>query len=808
MRVPIKWLGEYVTLSLPIADIAHRLTMAGLEVTGIERTGEEWDGVVVGRVLEVRKHPDADRLSLVSVDIGEATFEVVCGAPNVAAGQNIAYAKLGARLVDARTGEKKKLKKAKIRGVVSTGMVCSERELGLSDEHEGILVLSASTEKGQPLGDVFGDTVLDIDMKPNRADGLSVLGVARDVAALTGETLREPDFSFAALAGAIEGRASVEIQDPDLCARFTLAIIENIDIGPSPAWMQEALLGAGMRPISNVVDITNYVMLELGQPIHAFDYDKVRDHSIIVRRARQGEKLTTLDGKERTLTSEQLLITDPSGPIAVAGVMGGLDTEVSDETKTILLEVANFDPVNIRRTAMALKLRSEASRRFAWGIAPELAPMTSRRATKFLVELAGGKAYEGLVDAYPRPSRPVTISLRKKRIPQVLGIDPPEEKIVSSLEALGFGVASRIGRIGRNGRDDGFDVDVPYWRRDVRCADDVVEEVARMVGYETIPAEPLAGRVPDGVPQPIRELRERIRDILVGAGMQEVITYPLTSMEVLKRVVAPETLARVQPLAVVNPLNVGEERMRTSLRASMLACLARNLRVTKQRLAFFEAARVYTPTTEPLPRESEHIVGAVTGARLDRFGNTTDEHVDFFDAKAYVERLFDRLSVSASFEPAEQYGLLSGRTAEIRVADTVVGVVGQVHPKTAQAFGLGQDVYLLEVTLDELVPHVPPVAHYRPFSKYPAVVEDLAVVVDREQTAATILAEIAGHPLVANARVFDEYTGEQVPEGKKSLAVAVSYQAPDRTLTDSDVAKVREKIVSRLRARCGAELRS
>ena len=778
--------------------------MAGLEVTGIDRTGEAWDGIVVGHVVEVKKHPDADRLSLVSVDIGEEIFEVVCGAPNVAPGQNIAYASLGARLIDSRTGEKKKLKKAKIRGVESRGMVCSERELGLSDEHEGILVLSESTEKGQPLRDVLGDTVLDIDMKPNRADGLSVLGVARDVAALTGESLREPDVSFEALGGAIEGRASVEIQDPDLCARFTLAIIENINIGigPSPAWMQEALLGAGMRPISNVVDITNYVMLELGQPIHAFDYDRVRDHRIIVRRARQGEKLTTLDGKRRTFTSEQLLITDPSGPIAVAGVMGGLDTEVSDKTKTILLEVANFDPVNIRRTAMGLKLPSEASRRFAWGIAPELAPIASRRATKFLVELAGGRACDSLVDAYPRPSQAVTVSLPQKRIPQVLGIDPPEETIVSSLEALGFGVASRNG---------GFDVEVPYWRRDVRCPDDVVEEVARMVGYETIPAEPLAGRVPPGVPQPVRELRERIRDVLVGAGMQEVITYPLTSMDVLARVVSPETLEHAQPLKVLNPLNVGEERMRTSLRASMLACVAGNLRVTKEHLALFESARVYTPTTrsaDPLPCESEHVVGAVTGARLDRFGNTTDAHVDFFDAKAYIERLFDRLSVSVSFQATEQYGLLSGRTAEIRVADTVVGVVGQVHPKTAQTFGLQQDVYLLEVTLDELLPHVPEVAHYRPFSKYPAVVEDLAVVVDREQAAATVLAEIAAHPLVATARVFDEYAGEQVPEGKKSLAFAVSFQAPDRTLTDADVAKAREKIVSRLRARCGAELRS
>ncbi len=799
MRVPIKWLSDYVALSLPVEEIAQRLTMAGLEVTGIERTGEEWEGVVVAHVVEVSKHPDADRLSLVKVDTGSETFEVVCGAPNVAAGQNIAYARLGARLRDAHTGEKKKLKKAKIRGVVSIGMVCSERELGLSDEHDGILVLSESAEKGKPLGEVIGDTVLDIDMKPNRADGLSVLGVARDVAALTGQTLCEPDFAFEALGESVEARASVDIQAPDLCPRFTLAIIENIEIGPSPPWMQEALLGAGMRPISNVVDITNYVMLELGQPIHAFDYDKIVDHKIIVRRAQPGETLTTLDGKKRSFTSEQLLITDPSGPIAVAGVMGGLQTEVTDATKTILLEVANFNPVSIRRTAMSLKLPSEASKRFAWGIAPELAPMTSRRATKFLVELASGKAAKGLVDAYPEPMPPVSVTLAKKRIPQVLGIDPSEDTVISSLEALGFGVATK---------KDTFDVDVPYWRRDVQCPDDVVEEVARMVGYETIPAAPLAGRVPPGVPQPIRELRETIRDILVGAGMQEAITYPLTSLETLGHVVAADVLERVPPLAIVNPLNVGEERLRTSLRASMLQCVARNLRTTKGQLALFECARVYTPTSEPLPRESEHVVGAVIGARLDRFGNASAASVDFYDAKAYVERLAERLSVSLTLEASEEYGLLSGRTATIRTSDVDIGLVGQVHPETAAAFGIVQDVYLFEIRLDALLPHVPPVTHYQSFSKYPAVVEDLAIVVDREQTASSVLSEIQVHPLVASARVFDEYTGEQVPEGKKSLAIAVSYQAPDRTLTDADVAKARDKIVARLGARCGAELRS
>ena len=798
MKVPIRWLSDYVELTIPIPEIAHRLTMAGLEVTGIVRTGGDWENVLVGHVMQVKPHPDADRLRLVTVDTAGESFEVVCGAPNVAEGQKIAYARLGARLIDARSGEKKKLKKAKIRGVVSVGMVCSERELGLSDEHEGILVLSPSAKVGQPLSEVLGDTVLDIDMKPNRSDGLSVLGVARDVAALIGTTLTEPELDFPAAGASIEGRAAVEILDSDLCRRFTLALIEDITIKPSPSWMQERVLAAGMRPINNVVDITNYVMLELGQPIHAFDYDKIRDHKIIVRRAKERETLTTLDDKARSFSTSQLLITDPSGPIAVAGVMGGLHTEVTDSTKNILLEVANFDPVSIRRTGMKLKLPSEASRRFAWGIAPALAPMASKRATKFLVELADGKAARGMVDAFPVQPEPATVHVRRKRIPQVLGIDPPEEQVTSSLRSLGFDVTAG---------NEAFTVTVPYWRRDVSCPDDVVEEVARIIGYERIPAEPLAGRVPPRVPQPVRELRERIRDILVGAGMQEVITYPLTSMEVLQKVVAPESLSETPPLAVINPLNVGQERMRTSLRASALECLAKNLRVAREHLALFEVARVYLPGKEALPQENEHVVGVVTGARIDRWGRPTAELVDFFDVKGYVMRLFEGLSVEATIVAEDDYGLLSGRSAALFVGGDRVGSVGQVHPETARSFGLDQEALLFEVQSEVLLPHVPPVTRYEPVSKYPAVEEDLALVMARGQDSESVVQAIRSHPLVVSARVFDEYAGEQVSEGKKSLAVAVSFQAQDRTLTDRDVAKAREKIVARLASTLGVELR-
>jgi len=798
MRVPLKWLREYVDLSTPLKEVAHRLTMAGLEVTGIERTGSDWENVVVGEVLAVRPHPDADRLRLVTVNDGASRYEVVCGASNVAQGQKIAYASLGASLVDASTGEPRKLKKAKIRGVVSEGMVCSERELGLSDEHQGILVLASDAPLGRPLADILGDTVLVIDMKPNRADGLSVLGVARDIAALTGTRVREPDCTVDARGGAIEDRASAEISDPDLCPRFTLALVEGIEVGPSPGWMQERLLASGMRPINNVVDVTNYVMLELGQPIHAFDYDTIAGHRIIVRRARPGETVVTLDGRQRCFEKGELLITDPSGPIAVAGVMGGLATEVTGKTRNVLLEVANFNPVSVRRTAAALKLPSEASRRFAWGVSPELAPIASRRATKLLVEHAGGTAAEGLVDVYPVKSDPVTVSLPRKRLPQVLGIDPPEKTVVESLEALGFEVKAE---------PDRFLVRVPYFRRDVQIPDDVVEEVARMVGYESIPVEPIAGRVPPRVVQPLREIRERLKDFLVDAGMQEVITYPLTSLEVLSRVVPPESLESAPPLAVVNPLNVGQERLRTSLRASVLDVAARSLRLGRTRVAVFEAARVYLRSGNDLPDERERIVGVVTGPRLDRWGNPSAESVDFFDAKAYVQEIFDRSGVEVSYAESEEYGLLGGRSAALRVGASSLGVLGQVHPRTAEAFGVADDVFLFEIRLEDLLAHVKPVPHYRALAKFPAVVEDLAVIVSRDTSAASLVEEILAHPLASAAAVFDEYQGESIPEGKKSLALSVAYQAPDRTLTDADVKKAREKIVARLTAKFGAELR-
>ena len=800
MRVSLKWLSDYVDLHLPAEEIARRLTMAGLEVEAIERTGGTWQNVFVGLVTAVEPHPNADRLRLATVELGGERHTVVCGAPNVAEGQKVAFAKVGARLLDGHTGKPMALKAATIRGVESAGMVCSEKELGLSEEHTGILVLEPDAPLGAPLADYLGDAILHIDMKPNRADGLSMLGIAREVAALTGESAREPDVTFEEVGRPISGLVAVTIEDADLCGRYVATLIAGLSVGPSPRWMQERLSAGGMRPINNVVDVTNYVMLELGQPLHAFDYDTISAHHVIVRRARPGERMRTLDGVERTFGPEHLLIADPSGPIAVAGVMGGEHTEVTERTTRVLLESATFNPVSIRRTALALRAQSEASRRFAWGLPADLAMIASRRATKLLVEVCGGEAAAGTIDVYPRKEKVVRIEVTRRRLSQVLGVDLPTSKVREALTALGFSA--------RWVPPDRYVVRVPYWRRDVRIPDDVAEEVARVVGYDQIPTEPIMGAIPPRIEQPVRDLRDRVQDLLTAAGMQEIMTYPLTSVATMLKVTPEDWLADHPPVAVANPLNAGEERLRVSLRAAVLQAAATNARIEDGVVALFETARVFLPEDGRQPIEQERVTGVITGRRPDRWGRPSDESVDFFDAKALTQALFDGLGIPVEYVAAEAYGLLPGRTAELRAGGVRVGVMGQVHPQTAAAFDLDRDAYLFDVCLDDLLPLLPGVRAYRPVPRFPAVEEDLAVVVDRDTTAAQVQAILAGHPLVASATPFDEYTGPPVPEGKKSLAFSLRYQAPDRTLSDGEVARVRESLIGRLRRELGAEPRA
>jgi len=800
VRVSLRWLADYVDLALPARELAHRLTMAGLGVDTIESSGGDWEGICVGLVNSVDPHPNADRLRLATVELaGGERMTVVCGAPNVAAGQKIAFARTGARLIDGHTGQPTVLKPAVIRGVESAGMVCSEKELGISDEHTGILVLPEDAPVGTPLDHYMGDTILNVDVTPNRPDCLSMIGVAREVAALSGGAAREPDSTYPEEGAPIEGRASVEIADPDLCSRYVATLIEGVTIGPSPPWMQERLIAGGMRPINNVVDITNYVMLELGQPLHAFDFARLGKGKIIVRRARPGERLLTLDGTEIALASDTLVIADAEVPVALAGVMGGLDSEVTEATTTVLLESANFNPVSIRRTATRLRARSEASSRFEKGLSPELTVVAARRATKLIVELGGGRAAQGIIDVYPRKAQKVRIELTRERLRRVLGVNLPASRVRDVLTSLGFSCRSESPRR--------YAVGVPYWRTDVHIADDVVEEVARIVGYDQLPTSNLGGQVPSVLPQPLRDLRERVRDLLAAAGMQEVINYSLTTLEALQRVLAPEELAARPPLRVANPLSADLEYLRTTLRASLLQTIASNLRHREGEIALFEAARVYLPAGEDLPQEQEHIAGVVGGWREDRWGRPTDEAIDFYDAKGYLQELLSGLGVTPTLVEADVFGMVPGRTAQVQVEGRVIGLLGQVHPRVAAAFDIPRDLYLFEVVLDELLPCVGGPRHYESVPRFPAVVQDIALVVEQGVPAGSVQAIIEQAPLVRRAKLFDVYTGEQVGAGKKSLAFSVSYQSPDHTLTDQEVARAQRGILERLKREVGATLR-
>ncbi len=813
MLVSLKWLREYLdpappTLATDPEGVAHRLTLASAEVEGIHRIGG-WDRslVVVGEVLEVEPHPNADRLRLATVNWGGAEPQrVVCGAPNLAVGQRIAFGREGAVLNDGHSGERIELKRATIRGVESAGMVLSERELGLSEAHEGILELPGDAPIGSALADYLGDVVLDVHVWPNRADTMNMLGMAREIAAIEGGTVREPDGGYREGKERASEGVAVRIEAPDLCPRYIATIVEGVVVAPSPGWMQDRLRAAGQRPINNVVDITNYVMLELGQPLHAFDADQVRG-AIVIRAAQEGERITTLDGVERELRAGTLLITDegePGGrPIAIAGVMGGASTQVTEATTRILLESAAFDGSSVRRTSTRLHLRSEASSRFERGLSPELPLHASKRATKLLAEVGGGTARKGRVDVYPRKFKPHPVEVARKRLDTLIGYKVPDREVRAILEALGFDVERDGGR---------YIVTPPWWRTDIAIPDDVVEEVVRIAGYDRLASTGVSGRVPPREPHPLQDLRERLRDALVRAGLQETMSYSLTTETVLRRVMSTEDLAILRPLRLRNTLSADREVMRPTLRHAILETVDRNIRAGADAVAVFEAARAYLPRhaegPEALPEEREYAVGALTGVELDRWGRPGERPLDFFDAKGALEAVADELSVTLDYVAGEEFALLPGRVAHLEVGGARVGVIGEVHPDTLAQFGIGQPVVLFEVDIASLLPHTLGRRAVASVSRYPAVEQDLALVVDEGVTAGRVQRIIESSALVASARVFDVFRGERLGEGRKSLAFSIRYQAPDRTLTTEDANREQSRIVRRLQHEVGAEQRS
>ncbi len=842
MRVPLRWLQEYVKVNLTPEELAERLTMAGLEVTAIERFGIagaplEWDRerIVVGQILRVERHPNADRLLLATVDYGRGEPKVVVtGAPNLfpflerplERPLKVAFALEGATLYDGHQPGwvKMTLQGRAIRGIYSDAMVCSEKELGISEDHEGIILLDPEAPVGMPLADYMGDVVLDIDLTPNLAHAFSILGVAREVAALTGRRLRYPSTAVKALGPAVRRLVEIRIEDPEGCPRYSAMVIHGVQVGPSPYWMQWRLRLCGLRPINNIVDITNYVMLEWGQPLHAFDYDRLveraggRRPTIIVRRARPGERIRTLDGIDRALDPEDLLICDEAGPIAIAGVMGGADTEVTEATRAVLLESANFDFISIRRTAARHRLPSEASARFGRGIHPALTVPAAQRAAAFMQQLAGGLVARGIADAYVRKAPRVVIPLSVEAVERVLGFSIPPRQIERILRSLEFRVepitpSRRRGR--RPSPPTAWRVTVPDHRLDCSRPEDLIEEIARIWGYDRIPETRLRDPLPPQRGNLAWTFEERVRDILVACGLQEVITYSL---------IHPDDEARLTPPGVENPYTamdyirlinpISEERtvLRHTLLPGLLRTLVANLRF-RERVAIFEVGKVFLPIPgAALPEEPRRVGLALTGPRDPSSWLPVDRApMDFFDLKGIVETLLERLHISeAVFERAEHPALHPGRGAEVKAGGRSIGILGELHPLVRRAWELpDQPVLVAELDLEALQALAPLAPAFEAVPRVPPVVEDLAFIVPENVPAAALAAVLreAGAPLVREVRLFDVYQGDPIPPGHRSLAFTVFYQAEDRTLTDREVAGLRERLIRAAAERLGAVVR-
>ncbi len=801
MKVSLNWLKEYVDITLPLAEISEKLTMAGLEVEAVEVIGDRWDNIVVGQIATINPHPDADRLTLVTVNLGTGEETVVCGAPNLTLGDKIAFARVGAQLIDGDSGQVATLKSAKIRGVVSSGMVCSEKELGISDRHEGIMVLPDEAPLGTPLGDYMGDAILNLEVTPNRPDCLSVIGIAREIAALTGQSLHFPEVSYEETASPIDPQITVEIIAPDLCSRYSASLITGIKVAESPGWMQQRLLACGMRPINNIVDVTNYVMLEYGQPLHAFDYERIRGKKIIVRRAADKEKLVSLDGVERVLSGDMLVIADAERSVAVAGVMGGANSEVTQGTTSILLEAAGFNPSSIHYTGRTLRLPSEACMRFERGIRSELTLPALKRATQLLVQLAGGAAAKGLVDVYPGKLEPEPVLLATGEVKRVLGVDFSLDQITSALTSLGFdcqpaGSAAEVL------------VTAPYWRGDIHLAVDLIEEVARITGYDKIPTTMLSQPIPRQNAEPIIGLKREVRHRLAGYGFQEIVTYSLVGLEMLNKLSSESRSLESLPLRVANPMTVEQEYLRPNLRANLLTALSANRRYEAGSIRLFELGRTYLPRPEDLPEEREVLCGLLSGTGLEKTWQGGDESLDFFEAKGVVEGLLSQLGVAAGFEQCSDESLHSTKQAAIVIDGKRVGVVGELHPKVLTNFEIADAAYLFEIDLAELLPFTIGHKMFQSIPRFPSMVRDIALVVGAEIAHQKVIDIVKGFPLVEQVVIFDVYSGEQVPPGKKSLAYRITFQSPTHTLTDNEVNKVQQQILDKLSKDLGAILRA
>jgi phenylalanyl-tRNA synthetase beta chain len=846
MRVPISWLSEYVDITLPLEQLAEKLTIAGLEVNHVEYYGIAggkdkdrlvWDSdkLVIGQILEVKAHPNADRLVLATVDYGGDEPEVtVTGAPNLFPYLNQGdlselqlfspFAMEGVTLYDGhKPGQvKMKLKGRAVRGIHNRCMLCSEKELGLSDDHEGIIIIQGSDSpedyvSGAPVAGVLGDAVLDIEIIPNIARCASIVGVAREVAALTGQKLREPDYGLVMEGPPVEGLVKITTDRPDLNPRFVAMVIEGVEQKPSPFWMQQRLRLAGQRPINVVVDISNYVMLEMGQPNHTFDYDFLRSRAeeydpagpvhIHTRLPYEDETLSTLDGMRHELQPYNILVTDPAGNLSLGGIMGGLDSEISAHTTNVLLEAAAWNFINIRQSSTALKINSEAGFRFSRGVHPSQALLGAKRAAELLRLYAGGIIAKGIVDYYPNPPQINPVSLTATEVKRIGGIDLDKSEIKRILESLEFDVDLDGDRLLAT---------APDHRMDIEFGQDLIEEVCRVYGYDRIPTKEMADSLPPQRNNRELEAEELIKDLMVQQGYQEVITYRLTSEEKESQLLPlPVSRPDDRPyLTITNPITIDRVVMRHSLLASMLEIVATNSRF-RDRLTLFELGQIYLSSEEGiLPDELRKLVIVSRGPRLRGFWGESDdvEPVDYYDLKGSVEDLFHSLHIpNLRFEVGEHPTYRPGRTAKLLLGERQIGWMGELVPQIIAAFDMRGDwpVIAAQIDLETVIPMIPEGRSMIPVSAFPAIHEDIALIVEKDLAAADVaeLIQRSGGFLLRDVTLFDVFEGGSIPTGKKSLAYHLVFQSPDKTLTDKTVRKQRERIVKQLAHHFGAKLR-
>ncbi|MFB3925962.1 MAG: phenylalanine--tRNA ligase subunit beta [Syntrophales bacterium] len=801
MLVSLRWLRDYVDITLGPKELSEKLTMAGLEVDEVREVGPGFEGVVVGRVVSVRPHPNADKLSLCEVSTGDRQYPVVCGAPNVRAGILAPFARVGATIPGGYT-----IRSSKIRAEQSEGMLCSESELGIGGDATGIMILPENLRPGDDLASALDlkDVVLDIGVTPNRSDCLSIIGIAREVAALTGEKLKHPEIRLEEKGEDIFRMTSVDILDPDLCPRYTARIIKGVKIAPSPLWMRLRLEAVGLRSINNVVDVTNFVMMEYGQPLHAFDYNLLEEGRIVVRRAREAEEFVSLDGKTRILAADTLMICDGVKPVAVAGIMGGMNSEVKDETDTILLESAYFNPSSIRGTSRRLGMGTDAAFRFERGIDPEGVVRALHRAAQLIADLSGGSVCTGYIDQYPlKIKSPAGIPLRTERVRDILGIAIDRVEVEGLLKSLEMTVEP-AGRA--------LMVTPPTFRVDISMETDLVEEVARLYGYDRIPETlPQINVLPD-IWDRKRAAEAVIRNILTGAGYSEVVNYSFTSPACVDILNIAENDERRQFVKILNPLSEDLSVMRTTLVYGLLETVKRNANIGHTDLRIFEKGKIFIGRDRnELPLEKEKLACLITGLRYDELWNPKGDSMDFYDLKGCIEDLLEGLRVGAAgfISGIEEPFLHPGRSCLISAGQSSIGFLGEIHPDIMDKMDLKGRIIVFEIDFDFLAERFNETVAVRDISRFPPTLRDVAFVVETDLEAEKILgaARGKGEELLEKIEIFDVYRGKSIPDGMKSLALRFTYRSAEKTLTDDEINHVHAGIVKRIVETTGARIR-